>query len=142
MDNQAWRARKTEATPKGIGVMCDFYTERARNAEIWDVQGRRYIDFAAGIAVTNTGHCHPKIVAAMQRQLEKFTHTAFQISPYSSYVELAEKLHECAPGNHKKKTAFFTTGAETSENAVKQARAATGRPAHVQFTRPLQRRTL
>src|SRR3546814_462084 len=141
MDNQAWRARKTEATPKGIGVMCDFYTERARNAEIWDVQGRRYIDFAAGIAVTNTGHCHPKIVAAMQRQLAKFTHTAFQISPYSSYVELAEKVNERAPGNHKKKTAFFTTGAEAVENAVKIARAATGRTGVIAFSGAFHGRT-
>jgi len=141
MDNQTWQARKTQATPNGIGVMCDFYTERARNAEIWDVQGRRYIDFAAGIAVTNTGHCHPKIVAAIQQQLGRFTHTAFQISPYSSYVELAEKINERAPGSHAKKTAFFTTGAEAVENAIKIARAATGRSGVIAFSGAFHGRT-
>jgi 4-aminobutyrate aminotransferase len=141
MDNQTWQTRKTDAIPNGIGILCDFYTDRALNAELWDVQGRRYIDFAAGIAVTNTGHCHPRVVAAISQQLSKFTHTAFQISPYSSYVELAEKINERAPGSHKKKTAFFTTGAEAVENAVKIARAATGRTGIIAFSGAFHGRT-
>ena len=141
MDNQTWQARKADAVPDGIGVLCDFYMDRALNAELWDVQGRRYIDFAAGIAVANTGHCHPRIVAAISQQLGKFTHTAFQVSPYSSYVELAEKINQRAPGSHKKKTAFFTTGAEAVENAVKIARAATGRTGVIAFSGAFHGRT-
>lgn len=139
--NQSWRDRKSAAVPNGIGIMCDFYTERALNAEIWDIEGRRYIDFAAGIAVANTGHCHPKIVAAIAEQLSRFTHTAFQIAPYSSYVELAEKINRIAPGRHKKKTAFFTTGAEAVENAIKIARAATGRTGIIAFSGAFHGRT-
>ncbi|HEY9460836.1 MAG TPA: 4-aminobutyrate--2-oxoglutarate transaminase [Paralcaligenes sp.] len=139
--NQSWQDRKSAAVPNGIGITCDFYTERALNAEIWDVEGRRYIDFAAGIAVANTGHCHPKIVAAITEQLGRFTHTAFQVSPYSSYVELAEKINQIAPGSHKKKTAFFTTGAEAVENAIKIARAATGRTGIIAFSGAFHGRT-
>ncbi|HEX7748196.1 MAG TPA: 4-aminobutyrate--2-oxoglutarate transaminase [Bordetella sp.] len=141
MDNQTWQSRKSDAIPEGIGILCDFYMDRALNAELWDVQGRRYIDFAAGIAVTNTGHCHPRIVAAISQQLGKFTHTAFQVSPYSSYVELAEKINQRTPGHHKKKTAFFTTGAEAVENAVKIARAATGRTGVIAFSGAFHGRT-
>ncbi|TAL82526.1 MAG: 4-aminobutyrate--2-oxoglutarate transaminase [Candidimonas sp.] len=139
--NKSWQDRKSASIPNGIGIMCDFYTERALNAEIWDVEGRRYIDFAAGIAVANTGHCHPKIVAAITEQLGRFTHTAFQVSPYSSYVELAEKINQSTPGQHKKKTAFFTTGAEAVENAVKIARAATGRTGVIAFSGAFHGRT-
>ncbi len=141
MDNQTWQSRKSDAIPEGIGILCDFYMDRALNAELWDVQGRRYIDFAAGIAVTNTGHCHPRVVAAISQQLGRFTHTAFQISPYSSYVELAEKINQRTPGHHKKKTAFFTTGAEAVENAVKIARAATGRTGVIAFSGAFHGRT-
>ena len=140
--NAELKSRKDAATPRGVGVMCDFYAERAENAELWDVEGRRFIDFAAGIAVCNTGHRHPKIVAAIRDQLDHFTHTAYQIVPYESYVELAEKLNERAPGDHPKKTAFFTTGAEAVENAIKIARAATGRPGVIAFTGGFHGRTL
>ena len=91
--NQELQQRKNAATPRGVGVMCDFYAERASNAELWDVEGRRFIDFAAGIAVLNTGHRHPKLLDAMRAQLDKFTHTAYQIVPYASYVELAERIN-------------------------------------------------
>ncbi|PRX36680.1 4-aminobutyrate aminotransferase [Paraburkholderia sp. BL18I3N2] len=142
MKNAELKSRKDAATPRGVGVMCDFYAERAENAELWDVEGRRFIDFAAGIAVCNTGHRHPKILAAIRDQLDHFTHTAYQIVPYASYVELAEKLNERAPGDHPKKTAFFTTGAEAVENAIKIARAATGRPGVIAFTGGFHGRTL
>lgn len=134
--------RKNAATPRGVGVMCDFYASHARNAEIWDVENRRFIDFAAGIAVLNTGHRHPKLVAAMQEQLGKFTHTAYQIVPYASYIELAERINAITPGNHAKKTAFFSTGAEAVENAVKIARAATGRSAVIAFSGAFHGRTM
>ncbi|MGH8780214.1 4-aminobutyrate--2-oxoglutarate transaminase [Paraburkholderia sp.] len=142
MKNAELKSRKDAATPRGVGVMCDFYAERAENAELWDVEGRRYIDFAAGIAVNNTGHRHPKIVAAIREQLDHFTHTAYQIVPYASYVELAEKINHRAPGDHPKKTAFFTTGAEAVENAIKIARAATGRPGVIAFTGGFHGRTM
>ncbi|CAB3641139.1 4-aminobutyrate aminotransferase PuuE [Paraburkholderia phenoliruptrix] len=142
LKNADLKSRKDAATPRGVGVMCDFYAERAENAELWDVEGRRFIDFAAGIAVCNTGHRHPKIVAALRDQLDHFTHTAYQIVPYASYVELAEKLNQRAPGDHPKKTAFFTTGAEAVENAIKIARAATGRPGVIAFTGGFHGRTL
>nr|WKF62080.1 4-aminobutyrate aminotransferase PuuE [Paraburkholderia busanensis] len=142
MKNAELKSRKDAATPRGVGVMCDFYAERAENAELWDVEGRRYIDFAAGIAVCNTGHRHPKILAAIRDQLDHFTHTAYQIVPYASYVELAEKINARAPGDHPKKTAFFTTGAEAVENAIKIARAATGRPGVIAFTGGFHGRTL
>ena len=132
--NADLKSRKDAATPRGVGVMCDFYAARAENAELWDVEGRRFIDFAAGIAVCNTGHRHPKILAANRDQLDHFTHTAYQIVPYASYVELAEKINARAPGDYPKKTAFFTTGSEAVENAIKIARAATGRPGVIAFT--------
>ncbi|WP_035467711.1 4-aminobutyrate--2-oxoglutarate transaminase [Burkholderia sp. WSM2232] len=142
LKNAELKSRKDAATPRGVGVMCDFYAERAENAELWDVEGRRFIDFAAGIAVCNTGHRHPKIVAALRDQMDHFIHTAYQIVPYASYVELAEKLNQRAPGDHPKKTAFFTTGAEAVENAIKIARAATGRPGVIAFTGGFHGRTL
>jgi len=140
--NAELKSRKDAATPRGVGVMCDFYAARAENAELWDVEGRRFIDFAAGIAVCNTGHRHPKIVEAVRAQLDNFTHTAYQIVPYASYVELAEKINERAPGDYPKKTAFFTTGAEAVENAIKIARAATGRPGVIAFTGGFHGRTM
>lgn len=142
MNNADLHARKNAATPRGVGVMCDFYAARAENAELWDVEGRRFIDFAAGIAVLNTGHRHPKIVKAIAEQLEQFTHTAYQIVPYASYVELAEKINARAPIAQPKKTAFFTTGAEAVENAVKIARAYTGRPGVIAFAGGFHGRTM
>jgi len=142
MNNSELQRRKDAATPRGVGVMCQFYADRALNAEIWDVENRRYIDFASGIAVLNTGHRHPRLVEAMQRQLECFTHTAYQIVPYASYVELAERINAIAPGNHAKKTAFFSTGAEAVENAIKIARAATGRAGVIAFGGGFHGRTM
>ncbi|VBC53307.1 4-aminobutyrate aminotransferase [Burkholderia pseudomallei] len=142
MNNADLHARKNAATPRGVGVMCDFYAARAENAELWDVEGRRFIDFAAGIAVLNTGHRHPRIVKATADQLGQFTHTAYQIVPYASYVELAEKINARAPIAQPKKTAFFTTGAEAVENAVKIARAYTGRPGVIAFAGGFHGRTM
>lgn len=142
MTNAELLARKNLATPRGVGVACEFYASYAENSELWDVEGRRFIDFAAGIAVLNTGHRHPRLVAAIRMQLDRFTHTAYQIVPYESYVELAEKMNRRAPGSFQKKTAFFTTGAEAVENAVKIARASTGRPAVIAFSGGFHGRTM
>lgn len=140
--NHELMARKAAATPRGVGVMCDFFAAHAHNAELWDVEGRRYLDFACGIAVLNTGHRHPRVIAAIEEQLGRFTHTAYQIVPYASYVELAERLNAMTPGSHAKKTAFFSTGAEAIENAVKIARAATGRSALIAFGGGFHGRTM
>jgi 4-aminobutyrate aminotransferase len=120
--------RRAEAIPKGWGSVFPIYVERARNSELWDVEGRRYIDFASGIAVVNVGHCHPKVTKAVQEQAEKFLHTAFMVAPYENAVRLAERLNDLTPGDYAKKTVFFSGGVEAVENAVKISRAATKRP--------------
>ena len=126
-------ARRRAALPQGLGQSFEVFVERAENAEVWDVEGKRYIDFGGGIAVLNVGHRHPKVIAAVKAQLDKFTHTTFTVMPYEPYVELAERLIDLAPGPFAKKCAFFNSGAEAVENAVKIARAATGRPAVISF---------
>src|SRR5665213_1484636 len=122
-------ARRMAAVPRGVSTATPVFAARAENAEIWDVEGKRYIDFAGGIAVLNTGHRHPKIMAAVARQLELYTHTAFQVMAYEPYIKLAERLNAIAPFKGSAKSILFTTGAEAAENAVKIARAATGRAA-------------
>ncbi|TLP61619.1 4-aminobutyrate--2-oxoglutarate transaminase [Parasedimentitalea maritima] len=131
--NSNLTARRANAIPRGVGLMNPVFAARAENAEVWDVEGRRYIDFAAGIAVVNTGHRHPKVVQAITAQLEGFTHTCHHVLPYTSYVTLAERLNLLVPGDFAKKTCFVTTGAEAVENAVKIARARTGRDAVIAF---------
>jgi 4-aminobutyrate aminotransferase len=140
--NEQLMARKAAATPRGVGVMGAFFADKASNSELWDVEGKRYIDFAGGIAVMNTGHRHPKIIEAIQAQLERFTHTCYQVVPYESYIALAEKLNQLTPGQHAKKTAFFSTGAEAVENAIKIARAATKRSGVIAFSGAFHGRSL
>ncbi len=125
--------RRDDAISRGVGMMTQIYADRALNSEIWDIEGNRYIDFGAGIAVVNTGHCHPKVMAAVTEQMSRFTHTCHQVLPYESYIRLAERLNTAVPGDFPKKTVFVTTGAEACENAVKIARIATGRSAVVAF---------
>ncbi|QET04117.1 4-aminobutyrate--2-oxoglutarate transaminase [Cupriavidus pauculus] len=134
--------RRSLATPRGVGVMCDFYADRAENATLWDIEGRAFTDFAAGIAVLNTGHRHPRVVEAITAQLGRFTHTAYQIVPYQSYVALAERINALVPISGVRKTALFTTGAEAVENAIKIARAHTGRPGVIAFSGAFHGRTL
>jgi 4-aminobutyrate aminotransferase / (S)-3-amino-2-methylpropionate transaminase / 5-aminovalerate transaminase len=131
--NADLHTRRLAAVPRGVANATQIYVERAENAELWDVEGRRYIDFAGGIAVLNTGHRHPLVMERALAQAGRFTHTCFQVVPYESYVALAEKLNTLAPGDFAKKTIFFTTGAEALENAVKIARCATGRPGVIAF---------
>lgn len=133
MKNSELHQRRVDATPRGVGVMCGFYAEKAENATLWDVEGNEVIDFAAGIAVLNTGHRHPKVMAAVEKQLQAFTHTAYQIVPYESYIALAERINARVPIDGPAKTAFFSTGAEAVENAVKIARAYTKRPGIIAF---------
>jgi 4-aminobutyrate aminotransferase len=139
--NANLQTRKSKAISNGVGVMTQVYVDKALNAELWDVEGNRYIDFAAGIAVVNTGHCHPKIVEAVKHQLDRFTHTCHQVVPYENYVRLAERLNQAVPGDFEKKTIFVTTGAEALENAVKIARSSTGRAAVIAFTGGFHGRT-
>ncbi len=140
--NAEWLARRNAAVARGIGHSTGVFTARARNAEIWDVEGKRYVDFAGGIAVLNTGHCHPKVMAAVSEQMERFTHTCFQVTLYDTYVQLAERLNALAPISGPTKTALFTTGAEATENAIKIARAATGRSGVIAFTGGFHGRTI
>jgi 4-aminobutyrate aminotransferase/(S)-3-amino-2-methylpropionate transaminase len=135
-------ARRHAAVARGVGHTHAIFAARADNAEVWDVEGRRYIDFAGGIAVLNTGHRHPKVIEAVRAQLELYTHTCFQVLTYEPYVALAEKLNALAPGDFAKKTLLLSSGAEALENAVKIARAYTRRPGIVTFTGGYHGRTL
>jgi 4-aminobutyrate aminotransferase/4-aminobutyrate aminotransferase/(S)-3-amino-2-methylpropionate transaminase len=134
------KARKAAAVPNGVGTK-GIYVAKAENSELWDVDGRRYIDFAAGIAVLNTGHRHPKIMAAVAEQAQAFAHTCFHVASYESYVRLAERLNALAPGDFPKKTLFLNSGAEAVENAIKIARYHTKRSAVVAFSGGFHGRT-
>lgn len=140
--NAALMARRKSAVPRGVGQSHEVFITRGENAEVWDVEGKRYIDFAGGIAVLNTGHCHPDIIAAVKAQLDNYTHTCFQVVAYEPYVELAEKINALAPGNFDKKTLFLTSGSEAVENAIKIARAYTQRSGVIAFTSGYHGRTL
>ncbi|WP_299727511.1 4-aminobutyrate--2-oxoglutarate transaminase [uncultured Tateyamaria sp.] len=140
--NAALLERREAAVPRGVASAAPIFAERAENAELWDVDGKRYIDFAGGIAVLNTGHRHPKVIAAAKAQEDLYTHTSFQVVPYEPYVALAEKLNALAPGDHPKKSLLVTTGAEAVENAIKIARVATGRSGVIAFSGGYHGRTL
>ena len=142
LSNAALLARRHAAVARGVGQAHEIFVSRARNAEVWDVEGRRYIDFAGGIAVLNTGHTRPEIVEAVKEQLDRFSHTCFQVLAYEGYVELAERLNALAPGAFPKKSLFLSTGAEAIENAIKIARAYTGRGGIVAFTGGYHGRTI
>jgi len=131
--DQDLEKRRQAATPRGVGIMCTFYAKKAKNAEIWDTDGQRYIDFAGGIGVLNTGHLHPKVEIAVAEQLRQFSHTCYQVVPYEGYIEVAELINERAPVGGAAKTLFLTTGAEAVENAVKIARSHTGRRGVISF---------
>ncbi|WP_079204288.1 4-aminobutyrate--2-oxoglutarate transaminase [Pseudomonas sp. CC6-YY-74] len=140
--NESLMQRRTAAVPRGVGQIHPIFADRAENATVIDVEGREFIDFAGGIAVLNTGHLHPKVIAAVQQQLTKLTHTCFQVLAYEPYVELCEKINAKVPGDFAKKTLLVTTGSEAVENAVKIARAATGRAGVIAFTGAYHGRTM
>ena len=132
--NQDIELRRDQAVAKAIAYSSTFIADKAQNAEVWDVEGKRYIDFCGGIGCQNVGHRHEKIVSAIKAQLDTLTHTCFQVTPYESYIELAEKLNSVYPGDFEKKSMFFSAGGEAVENAVKVARYYTKRPALITFT--------
>ncbi len=143
MDSNARLWERLQASvARGVSVSLPYFAAQAEGAEIRDVEGRRYIDFAGGIGVLNVGHRHPRVVAAVRSQLDSITHACFQVTPYEPYVRLAERLNEIVPGTWPKKTLLLSTGAEAVENAVKIARYATGRPAIIAFGGAFHGRTM
>ncbi|MGE8394041.1 MAG: 4-aminobutyrate--2-oxoglutarate transaminase [Pseudomonas sp.] len=140
--NESLMQRRVAAVPRGVGQIHPIFADSAKNATVTDVEGREFIDFAGGIAVLNTGHVHPKIIAAVEAQLHKLTHTCFQVLAYEPYVELCEKINAKVPGDFAKKTLLVTTGSEAVENAIKIARAATGRAGVIAFTGAYHGRTM
>ena len=132
--NSDFDQRRAKSVARAIGYTATFTAERADNAEIWDVEGNRYIDFCGGIGCQNIGHRHPKVVAAIENALGRLTHTCFQIIPYESYISLAERINALAPGDFEKKSLFFSAGGEAVENAIKIARYYTRKPAIITFT--------
>jgi 4-aminobutyrate aminotransferase/(S)-3-amino-2-methylpropionate transaminase len=141
-DAEELKALRERYVPRGLTTAHPLVADRAAGSELWDTSGRRYIDFVGGIGVMNVGHNHPRVMAAVREQLDRFTHTAFQVVMYESYLRLAARLCEVAPGSGPKKAIFLSTGAEAVENAVKIARAATGRSAVISFTAGFHGRTL
>lgn len=139
--NAELQVRRQDAVPRGVSTATPFFAARAEGAQVWDEDGRRYVDFAAGIGVVNTGHCHPKVISAVERQLRCFTHTAFQVMAYRPYIELAEQLNARAPFSGAAKSVFLTTGAEAVENAIKIARIATARSGVIAFSGAFHGRT-
>lgn len=140
--NADLQERKLAAIARGQGNIAPVYIERGENAELWDVEGNRYVDFGTGIAVCNTGHSNPRVVAAVKDQVERFSHTCVMVTPYETAVRLAEALNQLAPGDTPKKSIFVTTGAEAVENAVKIARAHTGRRGVIAFNGGFHGRTM
>lgn len=134
--------RRTKAIARGIGMAAPIIAQNAEDSEIWDVEGRRFIDFGGGIAVLNTGHRHPAVMKRVQDQINMFHHTCFMVMPYAPFIELAEKLNDLAPISGPKKSLFVTTGAEAVENSIKIARAATGRSDVIVFNGSFHGRTL
>lgn len=139
--NAELQSRKQQAIARGQGNVYPVYVSHARNAEVWDIEGNRYIDMGTGIAVCNTGHAHPKVVAAITEQVQKFSHSCLMVNPYPQAVELAEKLNKLVPGPTQKKSVFVSTGAEAVENAIKIARAHTGRRGVIAFNGGFHGRT-
>lgn len=140
--SKALSARRNSAIPRGLSHATPIYVAKTEGAVLEDVDGNRYIDFAGGIGCLNTGHRAPGVLTAIERQLDKFLHTCVQVTPYESYIRLAERLNQVTPGNFPKKTLLVNTGAEAVENAVKIARAATGRPGIIAFEDAFHGRTM
>lgn len=142
ISNEQLTQLKTQFISNGVGITTTNFIQSAKGAILRDVEGREFIDFAGGIAVMNVGHSHPKVVAAIKEQAERFTHTCFMVNPYEPAVKLAERLCRITPGNFPKRAAFLNCGAEAVENAVKIARYYTKRPAIIVFENAYHGRTL
>lgn len=134
--------RRTRAVPAGVGTTLPVFVHSAQGGIVEDVDGNRLIDLGAGIAVVNVGHAHPAVVDAISKQAANFVHTCFQVTPYEGYVAVCEQLAQRTPGTHEKRSVLVNSGAEAVENAVKIARAATGRPAVIAFDQAFHGRTL
>src|SRR5215470_13085268 len=141
MSSEDLHKRRTAAVARGVGSVIASYIDSASGATLTDVDGREWIDFASGIAVTSVGNSAPRVVEAVTRQVEKFTHTCFMVAPYEAYIAVCEQLNALTPGEHDKRSALFSTGAEAVENAVKIARHYTGRSAVVVFEHAYHGRT-
>jgi 4-aminobutyrate aminotransferase/(S)-3-amino-2-methylpropionate transaminase len=139
--NSELYARRNAAVARGVGHVTPLFADRAENAEVWDVEGKRYVDFAGGIGVLNTGHRNPAVMEAALAQMARFTHTCFQVMLYEPYIELAERLNKLVPISGPVKSLFLSTGAEATENSIKIARAATGRAAVIALTGSFHGRT-
>jgi len=135
-------AARTQHIPRGVLTAHPIVAGRAEGGHIWDVEGRRYLDFVGGIGVLNVGHNHPRVVAAVTEQLKKITHTAFQVAAYEPYIELAQRLNALVGKGEAYKSIFLTTGAEAVENAIKIARGYTNRPGVISFRGGFHGRTL
>ena len=140
--SRALMERRKGAVSAGLGIATPILASEAKGALLTDVDGNTFIDFGGGIGVMNVGHADPRVVAAVKAQVEKFTHTCFYVTEYEPYIELAEKLNALVPGDFEKRSFFVNSGAEAVENAVKIARAYTGRPAIMAFENAFHGRTL
>ena len=140
--NESLKARRDLACPMGLPSKSGIYAARAKGAELWDVEGKRYVDFIGGIGVLNVGHAHPKVIEAIKAQADQFLHTAFGIAQYEHYLEVCETLNRVTPGDTPKKTALFNSGAEAVENSIKFARQITRRPGVIAFEGAFHGRTL
>jgi 4-aminobutyrate aminotransferase/(S)-3-amino-2-methylpropionate transaminase len=140
--SRALAIRRSEAVPRGVSQLTPIFVSRSEGAVIEDVDGNQYLDFAGGIGCLNAGHRAPDVVAALHAQADRFLHTCFMVTPYESYVRLAEKLNALTPGRTPKKTLLLNSGAEAVENAIKIARAYTRRPAVICFEDAFHGRTL
>ena len=142
VSNEQLTQQKSQFISEGVGITTTNFIQSAQGAMLRDVEGNEFIDFAGGIAVTNVGHSHPKVVTAIKEQAEKFTHTCFMVNPYEPAVKLAERLCRITPGDFSKRAVFLNSGAEAVENAVKIARYYTKRPAIIVFENAYHGRTL
>jgi 4-aminobutyrate aminotransferase / (S)-3-amino-2-methylpropionate transaminase / 5-aminovalerate transaminase len=140
--SRALAARRDAAVPRGLSHATPVYVARAQDAWLEDVDGNRFIDFAGGIGCINTGHRNKTVLSAIESQLQSFLHTCSQVTPYENYIRLAERLNQITPGNFPKKTILLNTGAEAVENAVKIARAHTGRAGMIAFEDAFHGRTM
>ncbi len=141
-NSKALATRRETAVPRGLSQALPVYVDKAEGAVLQDVDGNRFIDFTGGIGCLNVGHRAPQVVDAIKEQLDRFLHVSVQVTPYESYIQLAERLNQLTPGNFPKKTIFLNTGAEAVENAVKIARAHTGRPGIIAFEDAFHGRTM
>lgn len=141
-ENQRLLALRDQHVPRGIATAHPVVAARAEGAQLWDVDGKRYLDFVGGIGVLNVGHCHPRVVEAVRRQVGEISHASFQVAAYQNYIEVATRLNKMIGGDEHYKSVLFTSGAEAVENAIKIARGHTNRTGVISFRGGFHGRTL